>query len=292
MKVLLTGASGQVGSCFQDLAKEKFPQVTLLATDRSQLDISDAAAVERLVGQFQPDVIFNAAAYTAVDRAESDPEGAWNVNVQAVENLALAAQCHHAFLIHISTDYVFNGEADKPWAEDHPCDPQSIYGSTKLAGEKAALTCEQAIVLRTSWVFSEYGNNFLKTMLRLGKERPALSIIDDQRGCPTYAGDIASAAMEIIFAAPRPTGIYHYSGVGETSWFGFAEAILQKACVAGLLEKMPELTPIPTTQFPTPAKRPKYSVMSTQKIAAAGIMPVSWLPRIDLVLQKLKTSLS
>lgn len=292
MKVLLTGASGQVGSCFQDLAREKFPQVTLLATDRSQLDITDAAAVERLVGQFQPDVIFNAAAYTAVDRAESDPEGAWNVNVQAVENLALAAQRYHAFLVHISTDYVFNGESNTPWLEDNPCDPQSIYGSTKLAGEKAALSCEQSVVLRTSWVFSEYGNNFLKTMLRLGKERPGLSIIDDQRGCPTYAGDIASAVMEIIFAASRPTGIYHYSGVGEVSWYGFADAIFQKAYGIGLLEKMPELSPIPTAQFPTPAKRPKYSVMSTDKIAAAGIKPVSWLPRVDYVLQKLKTSLT
>jgi len=291
MKVLLTGASGQVGSCFQDLAKEKFPHLTLLATDRSQLDITDAAAVDSIVGHFQPDVIFNAAAYTAVDRAESDPQGAWNVNVQAVENLALAAQRYHAFFVHISTDYVFNGEADQPWVEDHPCNPQSIYGSTKLAGEKAALACEQAVVLRTSWVFSEYGNNFLKTMLRLGKERPGLSIIDDQRGCPTYAGDIASAVMEIIFSASRPTGIYHYCGTGEVSWFGFAEAILQKACAIGLLEKMPELTPIPTTQFPTPAKRPKYSVMSTDKIAAAGIRPVSWLSRVDFVLQKLKTSL-
>ncbi|RRZ94548.1 dTDP-4-dehydrorhamnose reductase [Erwinia sp. 198] len=292
MKVLLTGASGQVGSCFQDLAKEKFPQVELLATDRSQLDITDAAAVDRLVAQFQPNVIFNAAAYTAVDRAESDPEGAWNVNVQAVENIALAAQRYHAFFVHISTDYVFNGESDTPWLEDHPCDPQSVYGSTKLAGEKAALSCEQSIVLRTSWVFSEYGNNFLKTMLRLGKERPGLSIIDDQRGCPTYAGDIASAVMEIIFAVSRPTGIYHYSGVGEVSWYGFANAIFQKAFTIGLLEKMPELSPIPTAQFPTPAKRPKYSVMSTDKIAAAGIKPVSWPPRVDYVLQKLKTSLT
>jgi len=291
MKVLLTGASGQVGSCFQDLVKEKFPQLTLLATDRSQLDITNAIAVDHIVGQFQPDVIFNAAAYTAVDRAESDPEGAWSVNVQAVENLVLAAQRHHAFFVHISTDYVFNGEADKPWVESHPCDPQSIYGSTKLAGEKAALAYDQAVVLRTSWVFSEYGNNFLKTMLRLGKERPGLSIIDDQRGCPTYAGDIAGAVMDIIFAALRPTGVYHYSGAGDVSWFDFAKAILQKACSSGLLEKMPELTPIPTTEFPTPAKRPKYSVMSTNKIEAIGIKPVSWLPRVDLVLQKLKTSL-
>lgn len=291
MKVLLTGASGQVGSCFQDLVSKKYPQMTLLATDRSQLDITDAAAVDRVVAQFQPNVIFNAAAYTAVDRAESDPEGAWSVNVQAVENLALAAQRHHAFFVHISTDYVFNGEADKPWVEDHPCDPQSVYGSTKLAGEKAAQVCDQTIVLRTSWVFSEYGNNFVKTMLRLGKERPELSIIDDQRGCPTYAGDIANAVMQIICADERPTGVYHYSGLGEISWFGFAETILQKACTHGLLAKMPELKPIPTTQYPTPAKRPKYSVMSTKKIVAAGIKPVSWLPSVDLVLQKLKSSL-
>ncbi|WP_380179166.1 dTDP-4-dehydrorhamnose reductase [Kalamiella sp. sgz302252] len=291
MRVLLTGATGQVGTCFQDLAKANYPQITLLATDRSQLDITDAAAVEHLVGQFQPDIIVNAAAYTAVDRAESDPEGAWSVNVQAVENLALAAQRHQAFLVHISTDYVFNGESNKPWVEEHPCDPQSVYGSTKLAGEKAALAYGQSVILRTSWVFSEYGNNFLKTMLRLGKERPGLSIIDDQRGCPTYAGDIAEAVMQIIFTDSRPVGVYHYSGSGEVSWFGFAKAILQKACAVGLLEKMPELTPIPTTQFPTPAKRPKYSVMSTDKIARAGIKPADWLPRVELVLQKLKTSL-
>ncbi|MCT2418319.1 dTDP-4-dehydrorhamnose reductase [Pantoea sp. XY16] len=289
MKVLLTGASGQVGSCFKDLVKDKFPQVTLLATDRSQLDITDAVAVNHVVGHFKPDVIFNAAAYTAVDRAESDPEGAWKVNVQAVENLVHAAQHYDVFFVHISTDYVFNGEADTPWVEDHPCAPQSVYGSTKLAGEKAALAYDRSIVMRTSWVFSEYGNNFLKTMLRLGKERSELSIIDDQLGCPTYAGDIASAVMEIILAASRLTGIYHYSGAGEVSWFGFADAILKNACTSGLLEKMPELKAIPTTQFPTPAKRPKYSVMSTAKIAAAGIKPVSWLPRVDSVLQKLKT---
>lgn len=260
----------------------------LLATDRSQLDITNATAVNKLVEQFEPDVIFNAAAYTAVDRAESDPEGAWNVNVQAVENLTLAAERADAFFIHISTDYVFNGETDIPWAEEHPCAPQSVYGSTKLAGEKAALSYKKSIVLRTSWVFSEYGTNFLKTMLRLGKERSELSIIDDQRGCPTYAGDIAIVAMALVLAVERPTGVYHYCGVGETSWFGFAEAIFKCAYASGQLEKMPKLIPIPTTQYPTPAKRPKYSVMSTAKIADAGITPVNWLPRVNLVLQKLK----
>lgn len=291
MKVLLTGASGQVGSCFRAIAKDEYPHVVFLATDRTTLDVTDTESVKQIVADFKPDVIFNAAAYTAVDRAESDTEGAWAVNVKAVENLVSAAKSRNAFLIHISTDYVFNGDSDEPFTEEHLCEPQSVYGSTKLAGEVAALAYKNCIVLRTSWVFSEYGNNFLKTMLRLGSERRALSIVDDQKGCPTYAGDIARAAMEIIFSTNRPMGIFHYSGLGEVSWFEFAREILLKAHVAGMLSAMPELFPIPTEQFPTPAKRPKYSVLNTSKIAAAGIEPVAWSVSVDRVLQKLKNEI-
>lgn len=289
MKLLLTGASGQVGSCVQELAKAKYPQLQLLATDRSTLDITDAQAVKKIVDHFQPDVILNAAAYTAVDRAESDEHGAWAVNVTAVENLTLAAKSCNAFFIHISTDYVFNGESETPFTEEEICDPQSVYGTTKLAGEQIAISYENSVILRTSWVFSEFGNNFLKTMLRLGSERTSLSIVDDQRGCPTYAGDIASAALEIALASIRPTGVFHYTGLGEVSWFQFAREILQKANADGMLPSMPEIIPIPTEKFPTPAKRPKYSVLNTSKISSTGIQPQDWVPGVHKVLRKLKS---
>ena len=288
MKILLTGAQGQVGLSFQHLIAEKYPDITMMATDRRQLDITDAAAVDKLVGIFQPDIIVNAAAYTAVDRAETDVATAFAVNANAAGYLAKAARKCDAQLIHFSTDYVFNAKDSHPIKEDASCAPENIYGQSKLAGEKEVLEYEKSTVIRTSWVFSEYGNNFLKTMLRLAGSHASLSIVADQRGCPTYAGDLAALAIDIALATNKPCGLYHFCGKGEVSWYEFAENIFEHALQEKLIVALPELKAIATKDYPLPAKRPMYSVLDTQKITAAGFPPAPWEKAVKTVLGRLR----
>ena len=231
---------------------------------------------------FRPELIINAAAYTAVDKAESDANTAYAVNRDAVRHLAEAAAAHGAAVLHISTDYVFDGAADAPYHETDPVNPQSVYGKSKLAGEEAlAAACPRHIILRTAWVFGAHGGNFVKTMLRLGRERDSLGIVADQYGAPTPAAAIADALVAIADAVHQPGfanwGIYHYSGSPYTSWHGFAERIFQAAAAQGILPAVPQLKAIATADYPTPARRPANSRLDCGKIQNTfGIKPADW----------------
>ncbi|ULR32466.1 dTDP-4-dehydrorhamnose reductase [Dickeya fangzhongdai] len=283
MKVLLTGANGQLGRCFQDRLPEGWDVWT---TDSDELDITDREQVLTAIAAYPPDVIVNAAAYTAVDKAESEPEQAALVNKTGPENLALAAKLVGARLVHVSTDYVFDGKATVPYVETDPTNPLGVYGQTKLDGERAVMAVlPESIIIRTAWVFSEYGNNFVKTMLRLGKEREMLSVVADQRGCPTYAGDIAQAIIDLL-KLDAAGGIYHFCGDKEVSWHGFAKAIFAKAVEQGKLAKMPIVNAITTEHYPTPAKRPAYSSLNCGKVAALGSDPSDWQAALKQVLVK------
>ncbi|MBN3132405.1 MULTISPECIES: dTDP-4-dehydrorhamnose reductase [Pectobacterium] len=280
MKILLTGANGQLGRCFQDRLPAEWE---ILATDSAELDITNLEHVERTVKQFKPDAIVNAAAYTAVDKAESEPELAAKINVTGPENLAIVASKQGIRLVHVSTDYVFDGNATEPYREDSVTNPLSVYGKTKLAGEQAvAKASSEAIIVRTAWVFSEYGNNFVKTMLRLGKERDALSIVGDQRGCPTYAGDLAQAIISLLDKNAEG-GIYHYCGDEEVSWYEFAEEIFKFAVQNSVLSKAPTLASITTQQYPTPAHRPVYSSLSGEKLKKQGVNFSGWRVALEKI---------
>lgn len=270
MRVLLTGAKGQLGMCFKDRLPENWE---LIATDSQTLDITDAQAVAEMVRSFEPDAIVNAAAYTAVDKAEAEPEKAFSVNAKGTLNLALAAQAVNALFIHVSTDYVFDGKKNTPYKETDAPNPQGVYGQSKLAGELLALAnYPRSIIIRTAWVFSEYGHNFVKTMLRLGREREELGIVGDQFGCPTYAGDLAQAIITMLTQGQPKPGIYHYSGDKAVSWFEFAQEIFQAADPAHKLR----LNKITTAEFPTPATRPAYSILNLEKATQANLTPSNW----------------
>ena len=270
MRVLITGCYGQVGSCLtKQLASNE--NTTVLALDREHLDITNQDAVHTAVAEFQPTIIINAAAHTAVDKAEEEVDLSYAINRDGPKYLAQAAQSVGAAMLHISTDYVFEGNKVGEYVEMDATNPQGVYGESKLAGEIAvAEACDKHIILRTAWVFGESGNNFVKTMLRLGENRDALSIVGDQFGGPTYAGDIANALIQISKRINQGDaveyGVYHYSGLPHVSWFDFADAIFDVAIEQGVLEKKPSLTSITTDQYPTPAKRPSNSRLSTEKI--------------------------
>ncbi|CAK2193238.1 dTDP-4-dehydrorhamnose reductase [Vibrio crassostreae] len=270
MRILITGCHGQVGSSLtEQLANHESTEV--LALDREYLDITSQGAVNAAVAEFKPSIIINAAAHTAVDKAEEEIGLSYAINRDGPKYLAQAAQSVDAAILHISTDYVFEGNKAGEYVEADATNPQGVYGKSKLAGEIAvAQACEKHVILRTAWVFGENGNNFVKTMLRLGENRDALSIVGDQFGGPTYAGDIANVLIQI---AKRITqgdtveyGVYHYSGLPHVSWFDFAGAIFDVAVEQGVLAKKPNLTSITTDQYPTPAKRPSNSRLSTEKI--------------------------
>ncbi len=277
-KFLITGSNGQVG--FQ-LLKQLSGKADVLALDRDELDITDKEAVFQTVQEWQPDVIINAAAHTAVDRAESEPELAHQINCVGAENLALAATQIGAAILHISTDYVFDGTKPAPYVESDSVCPQSVYGKTKLDGEIAVANANpRHIILRTAWVFGEYGNNFVKTMLRLAQSRDELGIIADQFGSPTYAGDIADSLIRIAFAILNGStafGIYHFSGSPYVNWAEFAEAIFDATILQNVLKKSPHIKQITTADYPTPAKRPANSRLDLSKIKAEfGIEPSDW----------------
>lgn len=273
MKILLTGAEGQLGRCFQDRCTEH----QLLALNRSELDISDQAAVRALLAQQQPDLVVNAAAYTAVDHAEQHAELAFAVNRNGPENLALGCAEQGSALIHISTDYVFDGTANTPYRPDSGVHPLGVYGQSKWQGEEAVRRAlDHHLIIRTAWVFSEYGNNFVKTMLRLGAERESLSVVDDQHGCPTYAGHIAEALLALLPLIEQSDfngwGTYHFSGDKPVSWYQFAQAVFSELqCLGssqGQVKPVPKLLPISTAQYPTPAQRPAYSVLDSSAFEA------------------------
>ncbi|MND11161.1 dTDP-4-dehydrorhamnose reductase [compost metagenome] len=284
MRVLLTGANGQLGHCFQDRLPKEWE---IWPTNTHELDITDCDAVLAAVGSYQPDIIVNAAAYTAVDKAETDIESADLVNHRGPHHLAFAAKKYNSRFIHVSTDYVFDGNATVPYTERDRTNPLGVYGKTKLDGEKAVIEeLPQSIIIRTAWVFSEYGNNFVRTMLRLGLERESIGIVGDQRGCPTYAGDIANAIIELI-NAQATGGVYHYCGDRGVSWFEFAKEIFDSAKYAGKLSKIPDVNAITTDCYPTAAKRPLFSILDTTKIQKLGVLPSNWRMAIGDVVAKL-----
>ncbi|HIF9150950.1 TPA: dTDP-4-dehydrorhamnose reductase [Photobacterium damselae] len=285
MKVLITGSNGQVGSCLVKLL-QTYPNTEILAVDRNELDITSQVDVIKAVNEFKPHIIINAAAYTAVDKAETEVELSYAINRDGPLYLAQAAENVSAALLHISTDYVFSGNNDGIYIETDTVDPQSVYGKSKLDGEQVVLdNCSRAIILRTSWVFGENGNNFVKTMIRLAQQRDELGIVADQFGGPTYAGDIAAAlitiANDIVMQGNdfdhSQYGIYHFSGLPHTSWCGFAQTIFEKAVEQKVLNKAPLVKGIKTEDYPTPAKRPANSKLDTQKITETfGIQATDW----------------
>jgi len=286
MKILVTGSKGQLGNEIRDLSK-KHQQHTYVFVDVDELDITDASAVNLMFRQHQFDICINCAAYTAVDKAESEHELAHQINVVGVEHLANACQAHYAVLFHVSTDFVFDGKGTSPYQIDHDVNPISVYGQTKAEGEYRALSLnKKTILIRTSWVYSFYGNNFVKTMIRLGKERKELNVVDDQTGCPTYAGDLAAVIFTFISQLDHVAfGIYHYANTGITTWCGFAKEIMQQY---GLNCKV---NPITTDQYPTPAKRPAYSLLDLSKtIQTLHIDIPDWKTSLHHVIELLKNN--
>ena len=270
MNILVTGANGQLGREMQRLSAVSPNNYTF--TDVAELDVTDAGAVRQAVAQTRAEVIVNCAAYTNVERAEEDEEAADRLNRGAAENLARAAEANGATLIHVSTDYVFDGTAHTPYTEDGTPSPLGAYGRTKLAGERAVMASGcRYLIFRTAWLYSEYGNNFLKTMLRLTSERDTLQVVFDQIGTPTYAGDLALAIFSIIESERYAgnEGVYHFTDEGVCSWYDFATEI---AAAAG--HDSCRIIPCHTSEFPTKAQRPAYSVLDKTKIKTTFQMDI------------------
>jgi len=284
MRILVTGKNGQLGRSIQKITINTKQANDFIFTGREELDLSDENNIARYFDTNDKfDIIINCVAHTAVDKAEEEQDLANQVNHIAVSQLAKIAKNQQAKLIHISTDYVFDGESDKPYIETDETNPINVYGKTKLAGEQALqeVMSTDAIIIRTSWVYSEYGNNFVKTMLRLGKERSELNVVSDQIGSPTYATDLANAILDIVQnksfkEAEQATQIYHYSNEGEISWHEFAKEIFK-------IEKIDcKANPIVTEQYPTPARRPKNTSMDKNKIMQTfNVNPVSWKDSLE-----------
>ncbi len=276
MSILLLGAQGQVG---QALMKTLTPLGTLVPIGRQQMDLTDLAAIALKIKTLQPQLIVNAAAYTAVDKAESEPELAYRINAEAPAAIAQSAAACGAALVHISTDYVFSGQAGSPRCETDATGPLSVYGKTKLAGEDAVRAAlDQHVIVRTAWVYGAQGkSNFLKTMLRLGKAQSEVNVVADQVGSPTWANDLAAAIARLSEKVTAVPGTYHYTNSGVASWYDFAIAIFEEARALGMPLKVQTVNPITTADYPTPAPRPAYSVLNCQKIARIlGDSPPYW----------------
>jgi dTDP-4-dehydrorhamnose reductase len=281
--ILVTGANGQLGRELQAIA-ENFPQFTFSFHDRATLDIDNLESIASTITRVQPTWCINCAAYTAVDKAESEKDKAFHINGTAVGWLATACRNTGTRLIHISTDYVFDGLSATPLKETDPTSPINTYGASKLEGEHLALQHypEGTLILRTSWVYSEFGNNFVKTMIRLMKERPAINVVNDQIGSPTYAADLAAAILHIITAPAFVPGLYHYSNEDQLSWYEFALAIRQ------LTGSTCTVNPIPTSQYPTPAKRPHYSLLDKNLIRQTYHLSIpDWQPGLATCIARL-----
>ena len=282
--ILVTGSKGQLGSELQELSSEY--DYNFYFTDRDSLDITDKESIVAFIKNNAIDTVINAAAYTAVDKAEEDTVNADKVNHLATQYLAEIAKEHNIKLIHVSTDYVFDGKNYKPYTEDDATNPNGVYGATKLAGEKVMqeINPKNAIIIRTSWVYSSFGANFVKTMLRLGKERDSLGVIFDQVGTPTYARDLAKAILEILPKIKNDNvAIYNYSNEGVLSWYDFAKEIMRMAKLEC------EINPIETKEYPTPATRPHYSLLNKAKIKKEFIIEIPyWKDSLDECLRTLR----
>ncbi|MDO9276458.1 MAG: dTDP-4-dehydrorhamnose reductase [Lutibacter sp.] len=289
MNILITGSKGQLGLELVNLGHQ-FPNLNLFCTDKFSLNILSFEELEQYVLKNKIDAMVNCAAYTDVNKAEDEPEMADEVNHLAVRNLGLIAKKHHLKLIHISTDYVFDGNSEIPYKESDETNPQNAYGVTKLNGEKALLEInpKHSIIIRTSWLYSEFGNNFVKSILKLSKEKESITVVSDQIGSPTYAKDLALAILQIIPAINNSDlQIYHYANKGQCSWFDFASAIVNIAnCNCRVL-------PIPSEAFKTKAKRPKYSLLDTEKIEEAFNLEIpNWEVALKECVLKLKNPLT
>ncbi|BAY81023.1 dTDP-4-dehydrorhamnose reductase [Calothrix parasitica NIES-267] len=265
--ILLIGCNGQVGT---QLKKALQAYSNLIAVARPEVELAQPETIRNLIEQWEPQIIINAAAYTAVDKAENEPELVNKINAVAPRILAEEANKSQALLIHISTDYVFDGKSNRPYQENDLTNPLSIYGETKLAGEQAVNSiCSNYLILRTAWVYGSGGkSNFVKTMLRLGAQKSELKVVSDQIGSPTWATDIAQTIATLITKDEPKSGIYHYTNSGVASWYDFAVAIFEEAKLLGFPLKIQRVVPIPTSEYPTPATRPSYSVLNCAKISS------------------------
>ena len=296
-RVLLLGANGQLGTELHAMLEG---QCELHAFTRAEADLSRPEDLRRIVADLRPAIILNAAAYTAVDKAESEPELAALINARSPAVLAEEAAKCNALLVHYSTDYVFDGSNPEPWVEDDPTAPLNVYGATKLAGEKAIASIGGSyLIFRTSWVFAPHGKNFLLTILRLARERDGLTIVADQHGAPTSAAEIARGTINVLEKMregrddpPSWAGVYHMSCAGETTWYGFAQAIIDEAIPLDLLEgKRAAAVPIPSAQYPTPARRPANSVLSNSKLLRRfGIALPHWRDALHRAISELSSS--
>lgn len=286
--VLVTGANGQLGKELKQLTDRLNLPFRFYCTDTDSLDVTNREQVADFIETYSFLYIVNCAAYTAVDKAETESEEAYSVNEKAVENLAIIAKQQGVRIIHISTDFVFDGKSEIPYTEDMEPHPLSVYGKSKFMGEKALQAVGgEWMIIRTSWLYSEYGNNFVKTMIRLMQERDKLTIVDDQKGAPTYAADLAEMIVHILQSSEEiewKTGIYHFSNRGETTWFGFAEEIKR---LTGL--DRCELLPIKSHEYAAPAPRPAYSVLDLSKIRSAFHVEIpDWKEALERCIEKVK----
>ena len=296
MKILLFGGNGQVGT---ELQRTLAPLGELVVATRNGTSATGANSVvadfnaprslPAVIDTVAPDIVVNAAAYTAVDRAEGDADAAFRVNAESPERIANACAARDAWLVHYSTDYVFDGSSTRPYREDDPVAPLGVYGASKLAGERAIQASgARHLIFRTAWVYAAHGHNFLRTMLRLAAERDELRVVGDQVGAPTSAGLIAEVTAQVLVQAPVQPGLWHLVASGQTSWHGFADAIVAGAFERGLLPRMPRVVPIATSEYPTPAKRPAYSVLDTTRLQRDfEIRPAAWQDGLGSVLDRI-----
>jgi dTDP-4-dehydrorhamnose reductase len=285
MKILITGAGGQVGRM---LLETKPANVEAIACTHADLDIGGGDAVRECIRRHRPAVIINAAAYTAVDKAESEPDAARRINATGPRHLALAARESAARLIHISTDFVFDGAASTPYRPESVTNPLSVYGRTKRDGELAVLDAlpQRSVIVRTAWVYAAMGANFVRTMLRVMRANGAVRVVADQVGTPTAARALAEALWQIA-ADTEIRGIHHWTDAGVASWYDFAVAIAEEGAQLGLLPPDVTVTPITTAEYPTPARRPSYSVLDKRSLASFGLTPIHWRKRLRSVLKEI-----
>ncbi|WP_394174025.1 dTDP-4-dehydrorhamnose reductase [Thalassotalea litorea] len=284
MNILVVGKYGQLASCLRDVVdaeKEHDERITWHFLSSQQLNIADRASVQQAFAMVSPDMVINTAAYTQVDEAEQDRDQAIAVNQLGCKYLAMACANLNVPLIHISTDYVFSGNTDIPYTPGEKTDPQSVYGMSKFLGEQEVMTyLSRFVIIRTAWVFSEYGKNFVKTMIRLAREKRQFNVVNDQVGNPTYAGHLALVIYQMVIAIQNGTkqwGIYHYNGCSSVTWYQFAREIVDMAKDQALIQQLPDIAPITTTQYPTLAKRPAFSAMSNDKIIQKWqVSPSDW----------------
>ena len=292
MKVLITGAQGQVGKELTQIANKKGFDV--IAAGRAELDITQTQNIEDYITQCQPDIVINAAAFTAVDKAESEQDLAFAINRDGAKNIAGACKKHNIPLLHISTDYVFDGTKSKPYSEDDSVSPLGVYGESKWQGEEAIRNnLSDYLILRVAWVFGAQGNNFVKTMLRLGNDKSELNVVADQFGGPSPAKDIALTLIDLVEQYQKNNtltwGTYHYCGKSKTTWYDFAKEIFNQAFILGLLDKEIKVNPITTAEYPTAAKRPGNSMLDCSKLKKTfGIEMPEWKEALKSVLMELK----